>query len=52
MPIVKQATAGLGSIGNRDVVELSVRWVTQVNQAQKTRPSTQYDVNDLASPGY
>jgi hypothetical protein len=22
------------------------------NRAQKTRPSTQYTVNDLASPGY
>jgi len=37
MPIVKQATAGLGSIGNRDVVELSVRWVTQVNQGTKNK---------------
>jgi hypothetical protein len=37
MPIVTQATAGLSSIGNRDVAELSVRWVTQVNQGTKNK---------------
>jgi hypothetical protein len=53
--MAKLALASYGSIGNKIVAESSVRCVTLgagVRPAQKTRPLTQYDVNDLASPGY